>query len=356
MIARVNDPRNQAHFDLLGISPTVCATSSIMALVEHEVPEHELIHLLELRKENLEIVEVQIDSDSPVAGKRVERLKLPEGARLISVMRDGRRRSPSARPSSRRATRCSRSSSPARKTSSAGFCSSADAVRLRRERSPPASLAARCGRPRFRVTAHARQAATTGRASAGTQSRTSAPTFPTGITAANVRSLNASRCSSTGPSTPRRSISTASRSAAATQTSSSSRRRTGRPTRSTRRAASCSGGSRRRVTRRGPAGRRSRTRRRSPTRAASGSTRPRRRPHLQALGRKRPRGVERLDHEAAVAREDRGPAELRERACDRDDRRLRRRRAAVPGARGDHQSRTAGCSTSGTRSARTAQG
>src|ERR1700704_2343453 len=27
--ARVHDPRNQPHFDLLGISPTVCATSSI---------------------------------------------------------------------------------------------------------------------------------------------------------------------------------------------------------------------------------------------------------------------------------------------------------------------------------------
>ena len=90
VIARVNDPRNQAHFDLLGIAPTVCATQNILALVEHEVPEHDLIHLLELRKENLEIVEVQIDKTSPVAGKRVEGLKLPEGARLISVMRDGR--------------------------------------------------------------------------------------------------------------------------------------------------------------------------------------------------------------------------------------------------------------------------
>ncbi|HLX20484.1 MAG TPA: TrkA family potassium uptake protein [Gaiellaceae bacterium] len=90
VIARVNDPRNQAHFDLLGISPTVCATSGIMALVEHEVPEHDMIHLLELRKENLEIVEVQIDRDSPSAGKRVENLELPEGARLISVMRGGR--------------------------------------------------------------------------------------------------------------------------------------------------------------------------------------------------------------------------------------------------------------------------
>jgi trk system potassium uptake protein TrkA len=89
VIARVNDPRNQAHFDLLGISPTICATSNILALVEHEVPEHELVHLLELRRENLEIVEVQITADSPVAGKRVEALRLPDGARLISVMRDG---------------------------------------------------------------------------------------------------------------------------------------------------------------------------------------------------------------------------------------------------------------------------
>jgi len=89
VIARVNDPRNQAHFDLLGIAPTICATSNIMGLIEHEVPEHELVHLLELRAENLEIVEVQIPENSPVAGKKVERLELPDGARLISVTRNG---------------------------------------------------------------------------------------------------------------------------------------------------------------------------------------------------------------------------------------------------------------------------
>ena len=89
VIARVNDPRNQAHFDLLGISPTVCATSSLLALVEHEVPEHDLIHLLELRKENLEIVEEQIDKGSPCAGKPVSRLLLPEGSQLISITRNG---------------------------------------------------------------------------------------------------------------------------------------------------------------------------------------------------------------------------------------------------------------------------
>jgi trk system potassium uptake protein TrkA len=89
VIARVNDPRNQAHFDLLGISPTVSATRGLMALIEHEVPEHDLVHLLELRKENLEIVEVQIDERAPAAGRRVEQLDLPEGSRLISIMRNG---------------------------------------------------------------------------------------------------------------------------------------------------------------------------------------------------------------------------------------------------------------------------
>jgi trk system potassium uptake protein TrkA len=90
VIARVNDPRNQAHFDLLGISPTVSATRGLMALIEHEVPEHDLVHLLELRNENLEIVEVQIDNGAPAAGKTVEKLDLPEGSRLISIMRNGR--------------------------------------------------------------------------------------------------------------------------------------------------------------------------------------------------------------------------------------------------------------------------
>jgi trk/ktr system potassium uptake protein len=89
VVARVNDPRNQAHFDLLGITQTVCAVSNILGLVEHEVPEHGLVRMLELRKENLEIVEVQIDRDSPVAGKKVAGLMLPEGSRLISVMRNG---------------------------------------------------------------------------------------------------------------------------------------------------------------------------------------------------------------------------------------------------------------------------
>jgi trk system potassium uptake protein TrkA len=89
VIARINDPRNQPYFDLLGVSPTVSATGAIMGLIEHEVPEHGLIHLLELRKENLEIVELTVDENAKAKGRRVGALKLPEGARIISVVRNG---------------------------------------------------------------------------------------------------------------------------------------------------------------------------------------------------------------------------------------------------------------------------
>jgi len=88
-IARVNDPRNQQHFDLLGITQTVCATSGLLGLVEHEVPEHGLVKLLELRSEGLEVVELLVKGGAPVAGKRVAGISLPEGATLVSVMRNG---------------------------------------------------------------------------------------------------------------------------------------------------------------------------------------------------------------------------------------------------------------------------
>ena len=89
IVARVNDPRNQAHFDLLGIVPSVSATEMVMALVQHEMPQHELVHLVQLTRENLEIVEVEVGWKAPAAGKRVEQLRLPETVRLISVMREG---------------------------------------------------------------------------------------------------------------------------------------------------------------------------------------------------------------------------------------------------------------------------
>jgi trk/ktr system potassium uptake protein len=88
-IARVNNPRNVEHFELLGIRPVVSATDLILRLIEHEVPHHGLVHLLDLKQEQLEIIEVEVTDAAPAAGQRLENLKLPEGCLVVSVLRNG---------------------------------------------------------------------------------------------------------------------------------------------------------------------------------------------------------------------------------------------------------------------------
>jgi trk system potassium uptake protein len=90
IIARVNNPRNRQHFELLGIKPFVSATDLILRLLEHEVPEYGLVHLLDLPEERLEIIEMLLADNSRAAGRRVGDLEMPEGSLLISVLRDGR--------------------------------------------------------------------------------------------------------------------------------------------------------------------------------------------------------------------------------------------------------------------------
>ncbi len=89
IIARVNNPRNREWFELLGIQPTVSATDLILRLIEHEVPSYGLVHLLDLRDEQLEIIEIEVVASAPAAGRMVSEVTLPEGSLIISVLRGG---------------------------------------------------------------------------------------------------------------------------------------------------------------------------------------------------------------------------------------------------------------------------
>ena len=90
IIARVNNPRNRQYFELLGIQPAVSATDLILRLIEHEVPSYGLVHLLDLRDEQLEIIEVEVGQSAPAAGMKVADVDLPDGSLIISVLRNGR--------------------------------------------------------------------------------------------------------------------------------------------------------------------------------------------------------------------------------------------------------------------------
>ena len=90
IIARVNNPRNRQYFELLGIQPAVSATDLILRLIEHEVPSYGTVHLLDLRDEQLEIIEVEVTDSSPAAGRSVSEMNLPDGALIISILREGK--------------------------------------------------------------------------------------------------------------------------------------------------------------------------------------------------------------------------------------------------------------------------
>lgn len=98
-IARVNDPKNEKLFRQLSIDETVSPTRSILGVIEHEIPVHDLLHLAELEGGEVQIVEAQIDADSPVVGQELRELSLPEGSSISVVIRDDRAQTP--RPDTR---------------------------------------------------------------------------------------------------------------------------------------------------------------------------------------------------------------------------------------------------------------
>ncbi|MEI7888888.1 MAG: NAD-binding protein [Actinomycetes bacterium] len=87
IVARVNNPRNVEHFNLLGIRPAVSATNMILRLIEHEVPKIGLVHLLELTDDQIEIIEVEVLEGAQAANCAVSDIPLPDGSLIISVLR-----------------------------------------------------------------------------------------------------------------------------------------------------------------------------------------------------------------------------------------------------------------------------
>jgi trk system potassium uptake protein TrkA len=89
VVARVNNPFNQPTFDLLGIEATVCATTAMLNLIMHELPVHKFVHLLSLRRQNVELVELEVSENSAFANTYVQDIALPDGVLLAAIIRAG---------------------------------------------------------------------------------------------------------------------------------------------------------------------------------------------------------------------------------------------------------------------------
>jgi trk system potassium uptake protein TrkA len=89
-IARINDPKNEKLFRQLAIDEVVSPTRSILGVIEHEIPIHDLLHLAELEGGEVQIVEAQLDADSPAIGRELREIELPEGSNIAVLIRDDR--------------------------------------------------------------------------------------------------------------------------------------------------------------------------------------------------------------------------------------------------------------------------
>lgn len=86
-IARVNNPKNEQLFRLLGVDVTVSQTNHILNLIEQAIPERAFIHLLSLRHADLAIIEATISEKSPVANQEIEDIELPVECVIAAIAR-----------------------------------------------------------------------------------------------------------------------------------------------------------------------------------------------------------------------------------------------------------------------------
>lgn len=84
-IARINNPENKAIFSMLGVDATVSSTEIILAQIEQEMPAHPLISLQRLKGSNLELVNVEIPSNSRVVGMQLGEVDVPSGSIVVFV-------------------------------------------------------------------------------------------------------------------------------------------------------------------------------------------------------------------------------------------------------------------------------
>jgi trk system potassium uptake protein TrkA len=87
VIARINNPKNEETFQMLGIDETVSSTKLIYSIIEQEVEVADVIPLTALRRGNLEVVELALPTGAAAVNKKVRDLALPRGVTLGFLVR-----------------------------------------------------------------------------------------------------------------------------------------------------------------------------------------------------------------------------------------------------------------------------
>jgi trk system potassium uptake protein TrkA len=84
-MALIKDPKNEPIFHEVGIDVVVNSTHLVLESMEEGIPGRPLVHLINLRVPEMELVSVSIPEDSNIIGKRLSEIELPPNS-FITLM------------------------------------------------------------------------------------------------------------------------------------------------------------------------------------------------------------------------------------------------------------------------------
>ena len=88
-VARVNNPKNKAVMQALGVETPISVTDNIAHLIEREVDTAAIRQLLPLNRGEASISELHLPEGYLQAGVRLSQLHLPEDSVIVSIQRGG---------------------------------------------------------------------------------------------------------------------------------------------------------------------------------------------------------------------------------------------------------------------------
>lgn len=88
-VAIVNDPDNEEVFRQLKITAAVSTTRILSSLIEQRVGSDEITNLIPVGEGRVNVTEVVLGAKSPVAGRALRDIALPENSLVASVLREG---------------------------------------------------------------------------------------------------------------------------------------------------------------------------------------------------------------------------------------------------------------------------
>jgi trk system potassium uptake protein len=90
VVARVNHPKNEWLFTAQwGVDVPMSPPHILTALVEEAVTSGDLVRLLKLEGGQVTLVEVTINEASPMAGRALYELRLPQDSAVVAILRGG---------------------------------------------------------------------------------------------------------------------------------------------------------------------------------------------------------------------------------------------------------------------------